>query len=328
MSNRQRYALSRALLAVSLVLGACASEPPATDSTFDGGASFDGSLQGSDAGGGDDRDASVPAGPALSLLAGTIGVSGDTDGPAGTSRLPGIEGLAEVGSKVFASDGRAHLRVIDVASRVTSTAVDDSGTPIEYFQPTTLAARNDSELYVLQAHRNSYGVLEGGLYLYDIRSGISWPQKQSGLPYGLGNQPPTPLGVDGASAVFIGERILFDQETHQVSDLGARDIWRTSETLVSWILVDGHVYSLHRDPSMVLETDFDAETYRLVAGSEDDYTGPAVDGPLGVAHFSNEVGSAVADGAGHLFVADTHANAIRKVDIATGTVTCKNNTLN
>lgn len=332
-SDKRRLATGGILAAALAMLAACGGSGSTAGA---GGSGASGSTGGpgstssagsnSSTGAGMDHDAgaggSTPGGQ-VAVIAGAVGTAGDVDGPQGMSRLLDVGGMAYLDPTLYVADRHHHLRKIDVSTGVTSTAVDDNGKAADFFQPIALAPASANSLFVLQGLQTMNDGIVGQLSRYNVASGVIEPEltpdANHNVPYDI--VEPVPLAAEKSGNVIIGDAMRWDAMTYMLSDIGIRMVWGTSATLTAWAPVDSATYSVHRAPSMVLKSDLGAKTWELVAGEDQPSAQPAIDGPKGMSRFSNKVGGAAYDGAGHLFVADTNANAIRKVDVATGSIT-------
>ncbi|MDI1432699.1 hypothetical protein [Polyangium sorediatum] len=324
MNNVHRGASGGILIAALATLVACGGgSGEITGGTgASGGAGGMGGMGGSAGAGGSggDTGGGTPGGT-VEVLAGAVGEAGDVDGPKGTSRLRDVGGMVYLAPTLYVADRRDAIHKIDVNTGVMTTAPDDNGVDAKFFQPIALATGGGNSVYVLQGLQTMNGIV-GQVSRYNVASGVIeaeiTPDSNQDVPYDLIN--PVPLAVEPSGDILVGERARVSPTTLMSSDIGIWQAWGTSATLTAWVPADGTMYTVHRLPSFVLESDLAAKTWKFVAGSDANSVDPAVDGPKETARFSNRAGGAAHDGKGHLYVADTNANAVRKVDLATGAV--------
>ncbi|MDI3287795.1 hypothetical protein [Polyangium sp. 15x6] len=324
-----------AALATLVACGGGGSNPGAGGSGGSGGTGGTGGMAtggsaGMGGGGGDMPDAGPDAstgggtpGGTVEVLAGAVGEAGHVNGPKGTSRLRDVGGMVYIAPTLHVADRHAAIRKIDVNTGVTTTAPNDDGLDAEFFQPIALATGGGNSLYVLQGLKTMMNGVVGQVSRYNVGSGVIEAEitldSYQELPYDLFD--PVPFAVEPSGNVLVGEKARVSPSTLMVSNIGIREVWGTSASLTAWVPANGTMYTVHRAPSFVLESDLAAKTWKLVAGTDMNQAEPAVDGPKETARFSNRVGGASHDGNGHLYVADTNANAVRKVDLATGAIT-------
>ena len=286
----------------------------------------------------------------ISTIAGTgeRGYSGD-GGPATEAELGYPSGVTVdgAGNLYIADEGDDRIRKVDAATGTISTIAGtgewgysgDGGPAIEaqLSEPHGVAVDAVGNVYVtdywnhrvrkVDAVTGTISTIVGtGEWGY---SGDGGPATQAQLRY------PSSVAVDGAGNLYIADsgnnRIRkVDVATGTISTIAGTGEWGYSGDggpaieaqlrYPSAVAVDGagNLYIADSGNNRIRKVDVATGTISTIAGTgEWGYSGdggPAIEAQLGYP-------SAVAvDGAGNLYISDFHNNRIRKVDVATGTI--------
>ncbi len=286
---------------------------------------------------GDHRLARIDPAGTVTTVAGLINQSGFVDGAAGDARFFRPAGLWVEGGHVFvADDGNYAIRSVALADGTVTTELgaisagttDGIGAAARFFAPQGLAAAGTTA-YVADTDNHT-------LRSVDLPSGavttLAGAAGQATYADGNGSDARfnTPIGValdEGAHQLYVadsGNRSIraVDLKSGAVSTLptnGAPGSMFARFNTPSGLARDGtHLYVSDSSDHVVVAIDLGTNLVTPVAGSP--RVAGASDGVGAQARF-NAPSALAADGSGALYVADTLNDAVRKIDLATGTVT-------
>jgi hypothetical protein len=221
----------------------------------------------------------------VTTIAGSPVETGDTDGVGTAARFGGPKGLAYAAGKLYVADGRNHaIRRIDLATGAVSTL---AGAPPR--QGTVDGVGADA-LFTVPEELTYDG--HGHLYVFDSPNSLSGRPtvRRIDLANPRRNVPP-----DGETdAMLLGD-------SSQGITFGEA----------------GTLFLAGTRASVVLAVDVSTGDGTIVAGSP--AHGGSADGVGAAARF-NDPGSLAFDGAGNAYVADRNSSTIRKIDVASQTV--------
>lgn len=258
------------------------------------------------------------------LLGGTPGVNGYTDGPASSSQFYAPEGVAvDKSGNVFIADTNNHvIRKIDTSGSVSTFAIG-VGLP----EGITIDAAG--AMFVSDAFHNRF------LQITQQGSAIIYAGSGSGIGGGDNITPNNPegLAVDSTSgAIFVADAV--NGTIDRVGTNGIVEVF--AGTINSSGSVDGNgmnaLFQLPSDVAIdksgnVYVTDYGNSTIRKISPSADVTTVAGMAGAIGdidangsAAEFGQPSGIAI-DTEGNLYIADPGNFAIRKVDPALNVTT-------
>ena len=232
----------------------------------------------------------TPAGVVTTFAGSATGEVGATDAPTGTdARFNWPNGLASDGSKLYVADSDNHvIRQIDLATTAVTTLAGTAG-EVGFVNAIGAEARFDSPRGV--ATDNA-----GNVYVADTNHHVIRQIDPDGVVTTLAGSPTAERGQTDA----IGTAATFDYPTGLASD-GSK------------------LYVADGDNNAIRQIDIATQAVTTLAG---DTAGGAgyVDAVGTSARFDWPYGVAT-DSAGHVYVADSDNNTIRKIDINTQAVT-------
>jgi sugar lactone lactonase YvrE len=274
----------------------------------------------------------VLATAAVTTVAGTPLRIGSDDGIGAAARFNRPSGITGDGAgNLFVADTSNNtIRKIDLATGTVSTLAgspgvtgssDGTGTAAEFNRPVGLAMDKEGDLYVADSYNN---VIRKVVVATGVVTTFAGKVREYGRQDGVGADARfgslAGMASDGAGNLLVADRgnyaiRMIDIATGAVSTVPQWDknpLLRLPESVTTdgagnLFITDTNIQKL------VLAT----ESVTTFAGSSKP---GAVDGTGEEAMFDDPSGI-VYDSAGNLFVADTNNNTIRKIVIATGTVT-------
>jgi sugar lactone lactonase YvrE len=281
---------------------------------------------------------------AVTTIAGAAGMHGSADGAGTNARLEEPDGLAfdGAGNLFFSDRGSTAVRRITLATGAVTTvagswgmsgSTDGVGPAARFALPAGLASDGAGTLYVADA--DSYAVRKIVLATASVTT-VAGSASKRGSTDGAGAAArfSTPLRVaeDGAGNLFVssgfairkvslpsGEVTTFagDSATYGATDArGTAARFRTIRGLVSDKA--GTLYVADSGNYTIRKVDLGTAMVTTIAGTA--LTPGSTDGTGATARFDNPYGLAL-DGAGNLYVADSTASTLRKIDLKTGAVT-------
>ncbi len=222
----------------------------------------------------------------VSLLAGTNGTAGATDGAGAAARFNQPNGVVVLanGSLVVADTANATLRAIDAAGTVTTLAgssatrggADGMGTTATFSAPVGIARDSGGALFVADSMNHAIRKVTSAGVVTTVAGSAGAQGSTDGAATAARFNLPNGIAVDANGVVYVAD---------------------TTNNTIRRIGTDGTVGTL---AGLVGVSGFDNGT--------------------GIAALFNRPMALVADGAGNLFVADTGNSTIRKVTAA-GVVT-------
>ncbi|HEX9103442.1 MAG TPA: hypothetical protein VF997_14620, partial [Polyangia bacterium] len=286
---------------------------------------------------GDHRVVRISPGGVTTTLAGQLGMGGFVDGAAADARFFRPAGLwvesdrilvAEEGNFAVRAIARADGAVTTLFGARSSGSSDGAGSAARFSAPQGIAVAG-ATAYVADSGNHT-------LRAVDLRSGaVTTLAGAAGqAAYADGNGPDArfnaPIGLaldDTARHLYVadsGNRSIraIDLTTGAVTTLptnGAPGSGFARFNTPSGLASDGkHLYVSDSADQVVVAVDLATNVVSAVAGSP--RVAGANDGVGAKARF-NGPSALAADGKGALYVADTLNDAVRKIDLATGTVT-------
>ena len=307
---------------------------------------LDARIDGGPADLGDARNASDGGPPRLRLLAGVLGGPGEQDGEGSAAQFYFPSGVASDGAgNLFIADSANNtIRKIVVTTRATTTlagsvgvagAADGTGAAAQFYSPQGLACDGAGNLFVVDSVNNTIRkvVIATGVVTTFAGSAVT-----AGSDDGSGTAArfnyPHGVASDGAGNLFVTDSgndtirkivIATGKVTTLAGSAGAAGSDDGTGATARFnfpqgVTSDGagNLYVTDSDNNTIRKIVIATGKVTTLAGSataagNDDGTGTNArfDSPRGV----------TSDGAGNLFVADSGNNTIRKIVIATGTVT-------
>jgi len=286
----------------------------------------------------------VLASGVVTTIAGTAGMHGSTDGVGTSARLEEPDGLVfdGAGNLFFSDRGSTAVRRITLATGAVTTvagswgmsgSTDGVGPAARFTWPAGLASDGAGNLYV--ADVDSYAVRKIVVATASVTT-VAGSAAKRGSTDGTGAAArfSTPLRVaeDGAGNLFVasdfairkvalpgGEVTTFAgvSGTYGTTDgRGTAARFRTIRGLVSDKA--GTLYVSDTGNYTIRKVDLGTAMVTTIAGTA--FMAGSADGTGAAARFDYPQGLAL-DGAGNLFVADSTASTLRKIDLATRAVT-------
>ena len=284
----------------------------------------------------------ISAGGSVSTLAGTPGLGGRTDGTGAAARFFYPAGVAVTGAgTVYVVDTGNHtLRVVTAAGAVTTLAgaagvsgiADGYGGEARFAYPDGVASDSSGNLYIADHDNHTIRKMNpaGGVTTLAGAAGISGNSDGTGSAARFNG--PTGVAVDSSGNVYVA-----DAGNTSIRKITANGVVTTFAGVsgvagssdgggaaarfnaAQGIAVDsaGNVYVADTNNSTIRKVTASG-TVTTIAGVAGQ-TGSS-DGPGGSARFNGPYAVAV-DSAGNVYVADFFNATIRKITVATGTVT-------
>ena len=276
------------------------------------------------------RKLDIPSG-VVSTVAGTAGVTGNTDGPAATALLNRPNALAiDAAGNVYVADSlNQSIRKIDPATAMVSTWVV-FGTPPQGAVPEGLVV-DGSDVLVSLSDNRVVRVSAGGV-VTALAGGAGPPGFVDGAGSDARFDAPAGLWNDGAGTLYVAD------ERNAV--VRAIDLGSATVSTYAGVESRGHAdgtgaraqfagpQGLALDDRTVYVADTDNDTIRMIVLATGQVTTLAgavgqpgsVDGQLSEARFNQPQGLALDRAAQQLYVADTKNRSVRRIDLAAGTV--------
>jgi sugar lactone lactonase YvrE len=265
---------------------------------------------------------SSPA-PALALLAGDMGSSGNVDGVRAAARFAGPGDMAIDGAgDIYVADFSNHkIRKITPEGAVTTLAgtgargsADGIGTAAGFFLPAGVATDGAGNVYVADTHNNTIRkiVLAPEGVVTTLAGGVGSPGSDDGTGTAARFAFPQGMATDRAGNIYVA-----DNENHTVRKITPEGVVTTFVGVAAHLILPSSVATDSADNVYV--TSAGDHTIRKVtptgvvttlAGTAG-FSGSA-DGTGVAASFNFPSGVAV-DGAGNVYVADTGNHTIRKI---------------
>jgi streptogramin lyase len=261
----------------------------------------------------------------VSTFAGTFAMAGSTDGTGAAARFNGPRGLAiDSGSLYVADSDSRTIRKIVLSTAVVSTVAGTADTPGDT-DGTGMAALLRQPSALTRAP-------SGALYITDTTSHvIRRLEPATGAVATVAGAAPSPGSIDGTETGARFDRptsVTADGQIVYVADSGNRKVRRINvgTKAVTTLNVDavavladgaGHLYYVHGLNQTIDRYDIGTQMSAVVAGT---VGGGNSDGVGGAAAFRFPFALAL-DGAGNLYVADSGNHCIKRVELASSTVT-------
>ena len=289
----------------------------------------------------------------VTTLAGLPGVSGSTDGTGSAARFAGPQGIASDGSgSLFVADTYNHtIRQVEVATEVVTTlagfperhgSANGTGSAANFYGPEGVASDGAGRLFVADT-------LNHTIRQIDIATGTVTSLAGSAGSYGSTDGTgstarflnPTRIAYDGTGNLFVTEaynctiRRVVVATGAVTTFAGVARISGSTDGTGTDARFMGPMGVASDGAGNLFVVDAGAHTVRKIVIATRDVTTIAgspensgyVDGTGSNARFYSPV-DVVSDGVGNLFVSDQYNQTVRKVVIATGTVTTVVGTLN
>jgi len=275
----------------------------------------------------------------VTIVAGTPGTSGSTDGPAASALFNGTAGVAvdAFGNLFVADDGNNTIRRISAAGVVTTLAgaagvqgvVDGSGSAARFYDPQNLAIDGAGNLYVADGKGNVIRkVTAAGVVSTLAGAGISGSAGSAGSADGTGPaaqfNDPTGIAVDALGNVYVADygndtirvitpagavTTLAGSAPNSGSVDGAGATARFNGPAGLGVDSSGNVYVADSNNDTIREVS-PGGVVTTVAGSAN--KPESIDGLDAIARFTTP-GDVTIDNAGVIYVADSANDTIRRV---------------
>ncbi len=336
------FKLGALLCALALGVGCFLPALEGSGSGPDGGPIEGGTVDGGSGDGG--SPGGDEAYSTLSLIAGTPGRTGNSDGVGAAAGFDGPEGLAwdGTGHLFIADQGNNLIREINLATAAVTTVVgvrgtsgdtDGTGATVRLSGPWGLAWGGVDRLFFVDRYNDQVREFDVATTAVTTLAGRHTVGDDAGIGAWADINFPEGLCSDGTSHLFVADT---EGATIQEIDIatGAATILAGTAGATGYadgigaaarfarpdgLACDdaGHLFVADRLNNAIREIDVATAAVTTLAGSpgvegSDDGTGLA-------ARFSRPTGLAY-DGAAHLFVADTGNHEVRVVDVATAAV--------
>jgi sugar lactone lactonase YvrE len=282
----------------------------------------------------------VVASGVVTTLAGTAGMRGSVNGTGAAALFSSPHELAFHNGNLFVGDTRnSAVRQIVVASGVVTTLagnsggsgyVDGVGGAARFNRPRGIVADGAGTLYVADSDNNRLRIVAEGNGAVSTLAGSTYGTAD-GAGAGASFAGPMALAVDGAGNLYcadgrghtIRKVVLAGAVVSTIAGAAGGDGLRDGAgaaalfTRPHGIAVDGAtVYVADKQNNVVRKIDLTTNRVSTLAGSGNP---GAADGVGAGAQFNGPFGLA-GDGNGALYVADSQNQTIRKIDLATATV--------
>ncbi|HEX6837269.1 MAG TPA: hypothetical protein VF334_11885, partial [Polyangia bacterium] len=279
----------------------------------------------------------------VTTVAGTAGSRGSTDapmGPGATARFSSPHALAFHNGNLFVADTRNQtIRQIVVSSGVVSTLagtagagglVDATGAAARFSKPRGIVADGNGNLFVADSDDNRLRVVAESNGATTTLAGQGYGSID-GIGAGANFAGPMPLAVDGAGNLYCGDG--WGQTIRKVA-IGSGTVTTLAGAAGGDGLVDGRgadarftrphaiavdgttLWVADMQSNVIRKVDLTTNAVSTLAGSGQK---GSADG-IGAAAQLNQPFAVVSDGAGTLYVSDGGNSTIRKIDVATATV--------
>jgi sugar lactone lactonase YvrE len=284
----------------------------------------------------------ISAGGSVSTLAGTPGLGGRADGTGAAARFFYPAGIAvtSAGTVYVADTGNHTLRVVTAAGAVTTLAgaagvsgiADGVGGEARFAYPYGVAVDSSGNLYIADHDNNTIRKMNpaGGVTTLAGAAGISGSADGAGGAARFSG--PAGVAVDGGGNVYVAD--AGNTSIRKISPNGTVTTFAGVSGVAGsadgvgaaarfnapqGIAVDnaGNIYIADTNNSTIRKVTAGGTVTTIagVAGQNG-----STDGPGGAARFNAPYAVAV-DGGGNVYVADFRNATIRKITVATGTVT-------
>ena len=276
----------------------------------------------------------------VTTLAGTAGMRGTTNGTGAAALFSSPHELAFHGGNLFVVDTRNHaVRQIVVATGVVTTLsgtagsggfVDGVGGAARFNRPRGIVADGAGTLYVADSDNNRLRVVAEGNGAVSTLAGSSFGTVD-GAGAGASFAGPMALALDGTGNLYcadgwghtIRKVVLAGAAVSTIAGAAGGDGLRDGAGAAALfnrphgIAVDGTtLYVADKVNNVIRRIDLTTNRVSTLAGSGN---AGAVDGVGAAAQLNGPFGLA-SDGNGTLYVADAQNQTIRKIDLATATV--------